>query len=320
MQLLRAGRQPLSAAVVEVQRLLASSSASRGLLIVFTCYTVSTALSKVSLAYISVPLQVVVKSGKSAHGAATCCACYAPRLLTHARTRARAVIPVMAGGRFITGKRYSWAEYAGAVLLAAGVALFSGAGGNASAAARGGADALSIGLGLLAITLCADALLGNWQERTMKDAAITPSQLMLLQSLFAAALSAVAAVAAGEMEEGLALLRAEGGARIARLLVCYAAVMLLGTTAILTLVELRGAAAAVLVTLVRKCSSMFFSFLLWPKPLSARHILGAALVFAAPFASQRMSKAAAAAKTAREEPSKGASGRLSKHVDASQQV
>ena len=169
----------------------------------------------------------------------------------------------MAGGRFITGKRYSWAEYAGAVLLAAGVALFSGAGGNASAAARGGADALSIGLGLLAITLCADALLGNWQERTMKDAAITPSQLMLLQSLFAAALSAVAAVAGGEMQEGLALLRGEGGARLARLLVCYAAVMLLGTTAILTLVDLRGAAAAVLVTLVRKCSSMFFSFLLW---------------------------------------------------------
>ena len=72
LQLLRAGRQPLSAAAVEVQRLLASSSALRGLLIVFTCYTVSTALSKVSLAYISVPLQVVVKSGKSAHSALCC--------------------------------------------------------------------------------------------------------------------------------------------------------------------------------------------------------------------------------------------------------
>ena len=218
-----------------------------------------------SLAYISVPLQVVVKSSK--------------------------IIPVMVGSRFITGKRYSRADYAGACLLAAGVALFSGAGGNLSAAApASGADALSIGLCLLAVTLCADALLGNWQERTMHEAAISPSHMMLLQSIFAAFLSLLAAGASGELEDGMALLRAPGGASLAGLLAGYACVMLVGTTAVLTLVETRGAAAAVLVTLVRKVSSMFFSFVLWPKPATARHVLGAALVFAAPYVAQHAAK------------------------------
>jgi hypothetical protein len=233
--LMRQGRWPVASAVAELRRLAASRSAVRGLGISFTAYTVSTALSKVSLAYISVPLQVVVKSSK--------------------------IIPVMVGSRFITGKRYSRADYAGACLLAAGVALFSGAGGNLSAAApASGADALTVGLCLLAVTLCADALLGNWQERTMHEAAISPTHMMLLQSIFAALLSLLAAGASGELEDGMALLRAPGGASLAGLLAGYACVMLVGTTAVLTLVETRGAAAAVLVTLVRKVSSMFFSF------------------------------------------------------------
>lgn len=63
-ELLRAGRSPLAAASAECRRLAASRGATHGLAIVFGCYTLSTSLSKVSLAYISVPLQVVVKSSK----------------------------------------------------------------------------------------------------------------------------------------------------------------------------------------------------------------------------------------------------------------
>ena len=197
----------------------------------------------------------------------------------------------MVGSRFITGKRYSRADYAGACLLSAGVALFSGAGGNLSAAApASGSNALTIGLGMLAVSLCADALMGNFQERTMHEAAISPSQMMLLQSIFAAVLSLLAAGASGELAQGNAMLLAPGGATMAALLVVYACVMLFGTTAVLTLVETRGAAAAVLVTLVRKVSSMFFSFLLWPKPATARHVIGAALVFAAPYVTQHAAK------------------------------
>lgn len=40
----------------------------------------------------------------------------------------------------------------------------------------------------------------------------------------------------------------------------------------LSLVEEFGAAAAVVVTLLRKCTSMMLSFVIWPKPLSPLHI------------------------------------------------
>lgn len=40
----------------------------------------------------------------------------------------------------------------------------------------------------------------------------------------------------------------------------------------LSLVEEFGAAAAVVVTLIRKCTSMMLSFVIWPKPLSSLHI------------------------------------------------
>lgn len=107
--------------------------------------------------YVSMPMQIVLKSSK--------------------------IIPVMAAGVFITGKRFSTADYLSAALLAAGVAVFSFAGGNASAAAAsapasGGADGgagaraavdaaaagtVLIGSAILSVTLCCDALLGNFQ-------------------------------------------------------------------------------------------------------------------------------------------------------------
>ncbi len=267
LRLLASGAAPLSLAAAELRRLASTRSAYRGLAVVFLAYTGSTTLSKVSLAYISIPLQVVVKSGK--------------------------LIPVMLGGRFITGRTYTPSEYAGALLLVAGIALFSTAGGNLSAAAGDmSADAaLAIGIGLLLLTLCADALLGNWQERTMHEAGISPSQMMFLQSIFACLLSGAAALVTGELATGVALVSSNPDhALICAQFVAYALVLLVGTVAVLTLVDEHGAAAAVLVTLVRKCSSMAFSYVLYPKPMGARHVVGALLVFAAPYAAQKKGK------------------------------
>jgi len=263
--LLRRGRSPLAAAVSGVRRLAASQSARHGLLVVFTSYTLSTALSKVALAYVSVPLQVVVKSSK--------------------------LIPVMVAGRFVTGRVYTRREYVAALMLATGVACFSGGGGNLSTAAPAAANgALSIGLSLLAITLCADALLGNYQERTMRESALQAWHLQLCQSIFAAGLSLAASAMTGELGGGLRLLRHPGGAQLAGLLFVYAALMLVGTVAILALVERHGAAAAVLVTLLRKTCSMVASYILFPKAARWQHLVGALLVFASPYASQSKRK------------------------------
>lgn len=277
-----AGRAPLQLAVSEYRRLAGARSAHRGLAFVFGAYTASTTLAKVSLAYISIPLQVVVKSGK---------------LLT-----------VMAGGYFITGRTYTMAEYGGALLLVSGIGMFSTAGGNASAAAghmEEGA-AVTIGVILLLITLCADALLGNWQERTMHEASISPVQMVLLQSFFATGLAGVLAVASGELSSGVQLVFGmDNRAYFGILFLTYATVLLSGTVLVLILVDEHGPAVAVLVTLVRKLSSMTMSYALYPKPMGMRHVIGAGLVFAAPYVAQNGKRpkapAPAAASTAEDE-------------------
>lgn len=160
---------------------------------------------QVSMRFVSMPLQIVLKSSK--------------------------IIPVMVGGRFITGKRYSAADYASAALLAAGVAVFSFAGGNAASAASGAgsAGAVVIGSGILAVTLCCDALLGNFQarrrrntcgsqlvfaalsvqaitsplfpqEKVMTEAGVSPLRMQLLQALFGAGLALALGAAAGARE------------------------------------------------------------------------------------------------------------------------
>ena len=264
------GRDPLALALSEGRRLAGAKAAHRGLGFVFGAYTASTTLAKVSLAYVSIPLQVVVKSGK---------------LLT-----------VMAGGFFITGRTYTRAEYGGALLLVAGISAFSTAGGNASTAAGHMEEraAVTVGVCLLLITLCADALLGNWQERTMHEAGISPVQMVLLQSLFATGLATVLALATGEAVVGLRLvLSMDKAAYFGSLFLLYAIVLLSGTVLVLILVDEHGPAAAVLVTLVRKLFSMGMSYVLYPKQLGWRHVLGAALVFVAPYVAQSGAKSKA---------------------------
>jgi adenosine 3'-phospho 5'-phosphosulfate transporter B3 len=249
------GESPLLYARVEASRLASSTATRTGLSCVFASYTVSTALSKISLGYVSVPLQVVVKSSK--------------------------LIPVMIGGRFITGRRFSGREYLSATSLVLGVALFSWGEHGGGPSRVSNSSNVSTGLALLVVTLCADAILGNWQERTMKEAALSAAGMQLLQSTFAGAVSCLAAVCTGELREGAALLRLHPV--LGRIVFCYAIAMVGGTIAILKLVERWGAPAAVVVTLLRKCSSMAFSYVLFPKPLGWKQVAGSALVFAAPF-------------------------------------
>ena len=277
------GGAPLQLAASECHRLAGAKAAHRGLAFVFGAYTCSTTLAKVSLAYISIPMQVVVKSGK---------------LLT-----------VMAGGYFITGRTYTAAEFTGAASLVLGISLFSTAGGNVSTAAAhlDASSAVATGVGMLLVTLCADALLGNWQERTMHEAAISPVQMVMLQSLFASLLAGVLAVATGELFIGARLVASmDQSAYFGALFLLYAFVLLTGTVLVLILVDEHGPALAVVVTLVRKLASMAMSYALYPKPLSVKHILGAALVFAAPYVTKHgggaKKKAAAPAASADAHP------------------
>lgn len=188
---------------------------------------------------------------------------------------------------------YSREEYTAATLLVSGVALFSLAGGNASAASGDLApsSAVAFGVAMLLISLCSDALLGNWQERTMHEAAISPAVLLLCQTAFAALASLAIAAVMGELGPGLAMMRrSPHAAALSAQVLGYSTAMLGGTSAVLAIVDEYGAAAAVFVTLLRKCFSMFASYVLFPKPLTVMHLAGAALVLGAPYIAGKPSK------------------------------
>lgn len=126
------------------------------------------------------------------------------------------IIPVMLGGIFITGKKYHLADYVSAAMLAGGVAVFSVAGGNtagaskshghgASASASAAEDAaaaaaalmLLTGGAILFVTLCCDALLGNFQEKIMTEAGVSPLKMMLMQAMFGVGLTLVLGTVTG---------------------------------------------------------------------------------------------------------------------------
>lgn len=120
-------------------------------------------------------------------------------------------------------------------MLAAGVAVFSFAGGNISSQSKAKtqeakAAVVLFGNALLFVTLCCDALLGNFQEKVMRENNVSPLRMMLLQALFGSCLALGCAVASGELSEGAEIMRGPYGEHLGRTFALYAACLLSGET------------------------------------------------------------------------------------------
>ena len=114
----------------------ASGAASaRSLLAVSTVYVGTSTLTKVSLRYLDVPTQTILKSGK--------------------------LIPVMLGSLVIMRKRYSLREWVAALMLVSGIAVFN--------LSSNHPPALQSLLGCICVlcSLVCDALLGNFQQASL---------------------------------------------------------------------------------------------------------------------------------------------------------
>ena len=95
------------------------------------------AASNEALRYVSFPTQVLGKSCK--------------------------MVPVMAGGIVLGGKRYSTIEYLQVVLITIGVCVF-----NFGGKSKGGGSDSSYGLALIAVSLLMDAVTGGLQDKVKK--------------------------------------------------------------------------------------------------------------------------------------------------------
>ncbi len=222
-------------------------SSRQQLLLVSLVFVGTSTLTKVSLAYIDVPMQTVLKSAK--------------------------LLPVMAGSILLHRRVFSAAEWLAALMLASGIALFSLQQSALSEAppSTGGV----VGLSCIVVALVCDALLGNLQQSVLQSG-VTVNSLMACQSAFGVLSMLVTCYLSGTLAAGIRLVASDGV--LFGELVLWALCLLGGTELILRVVGEYSAVVAVLITSMRKAATLFCSFLFFPKPLGIGHPIGAALV------------------------------------------
>ena len=229
---------------------------ARLLFLVATLYVGTTTLTKTSLRYIDMPTQTVLKSAK--------------------------LLPVMAGSIVILGKRYSYVEWVAALMLCGGIVVF-----NLSTHHHEFNQSLA-GAACIAVALTCDALLGNYQQKAMTTASVSPDGLMLVQSSFGCVYMLFVTLADGTLLPGIRMLFDDPA--VSGTMVVWAVAITIGTSLVLRLVGSYSAVAAIVVTTARKALTLIASFVLFPKQVGIGHPIGAALVFGSAFVAQRKKK------------------------------
>ncbi|XP_054447915.1 adenosine 3'-phospho 5'-phosphosulfate transporter 2 isoform X4 [Pteronotus mesoamericanus] len=181
-------------------------------------------LSNTSLGYLNYPTQVIFK----------CCK----------------LIPVMLGGVFIQGKRYNVADVSAAVCMSLGLIWFTLA--DSTIAPNFNLTevlfllCLLEGVILISLALCADAVIGNVQEKAMKLHNASNSEMNLIRTY------------------GYAFLFSLTG--------------YFGISFVLALIKIFGALLAVTVTTGRKAMTIVLSFIFFAKPFTFQYIWSGLLV------------------------------------------
>ncbi|OCT76432.1 hypothetical protein XELAEV_18031632mg [Xenopus laevis] len=171
-------------------------------------------LSNTSLGYLNYPTQVIFK----------CCK----------------LIPVMIGGIFIQGKRYNVADVAAAVCMSLGLIWFTLADSTVAP------NFNLTGVLLISMALCADAVIGNVQEKAMKLHNGSNSEMNPFQTY------------------GYAFFFSLTG--------------YFGISFVLALIKIFGALIAVTVTTGRKAMTIVLSFLFFAKPFTFQYVWSGLLV------------------------------------------
>ncbi|XP_028425338.1 adenosine 3'-phospho 5'-phosphosulfate transporter 2 isoform X3 [Perca flavescens] len=171
-------------------------------------------LSNTSLGYLNYPTQVIFK----------CCK----------------LIPVMIGGVFIQGKRYNLADVSAALCMSLGLIWFT------LADSKVAPNFNVTGVLLISMALCADAAIGNVQEKAMKLHNGSNSEMHPVKTY------------------GYAFLFSLTG--------------YFGISFVLALIKLFGALVAVTVTTGRKAMTIVLSFMFFAKPFTFQYIWGGLLV------------------------------------------
>ncbi|XP_053570706.1 adenosine 3'-phospho 5'-phosphosulfate transporter 2 isoform X2 [Bombina bombina] len=202
-------------------------------------------LSNTSLGYLNYPTQVIFK----------CCK----------------LIPVMIGGVFIQGKRYNIADVSAAVCMSIGLIWFTLADSTVAP------NFNLTGVLLISLALCADAAIGNVQEKAMKLHNGSNSEMVLYSYSIGFVYILLGLASTSGLSPAVAFcskhpFQTYGYAFFFSLTGYF------GISFVLALIKLFGALLAVTVTTGRKAMTIVLSFLFFAKPFTIQYIWSGLLV------------------------------------------
>jgi len=203
-------------------------------------------LSNSSLTYLNYPTQVVFKSSK--------------------------LIPVMIGGVLIQKKKYRLLDYTASGMLSLGLIVFTLADVQLSPRYN------SKGLVLISLALCADAVIGNVQEKVMRVGNVGTVEMVHKSYMIGTVLIFLWTILTGEFGEAFVFCSEHHFADTYFPMTMFALSGYVGVNFVLSLVKLRDALTAVTVTTLRKGATMILSFVFFPKPFTVHYLWGGALI------------------------------------------
>lgn len=203
----------------------------------------SSSLSYISLGYINYPTKVIFRSCK--------------------------LIPVMFVAVLINGKKFSALEYAFAFMVCTGLILFGMADFHISE------DSKPIGFILVSLSVFAEAMLPNMQEKVFKCGA-TRLELTFWSNIFTTVAYFSSSLATGDLVKTVRFVSDNTG--ILPLLIVYTSLAYFAIATHMAIVKKCGGVIAVLIGNSRKAMTICLSFLLFPKPFSWYYLFGGLFV------------------------------------------
>ena len=174
------------------------------------------------------------------------------------------------------GKKFSPKEYGAALLICAGVAGFAFGGSKG-----GGKDLHSgqvmIGVGLLLISVAADAFVPNIQQRFLQGpGGVTVEELMMRTNVIGCVAVGVSMAISGDL--GLATESCFAHPRLFAFLLSVGSALGVAVRCYTGLIENFGSVAAVAVATLRKVVTVILSYLAFPKPVEMTHVVSGSAV------------------------------------------
>lgn len=202
-------------------------------------------LSNTSLGYLNYPTQVIFK----------CCK----------------LIPVMVGGIFIQGKRYNLADVSAAACMSLGLIWFTLADSTVAP------NFNLTGVLLISLALCADAVIGNVQEKAMKLHNGSNSEMVLYSYSIGFIYILTGLLGVGGLGPAVTFC-SQSPVRTYGYAFLFSLTGYFGISFVLALIKLFGALVAVTVTTGRKAMTIVLSFMFFSKPFTFQYIWGGLLV------------------------------------------